>query len=284
MIIIILIGFLAFSSKISALTTPELAITSNNYSVGEKITLKNIYNVEVGNELQLYAIIQASNDLCLPYEIDDCFGKFVSDTNLNGVTWSSSNTNVATIDSFGKVIGISKGTTIINASYNDYNASYDLTVGSNGGFNSGIMFYYDEPGPSMILNTEEKYSVGLIEIPSTEKRNIEFSVEDENIAKITKVEYDKPGADAIVTIKYLSLGKTKLISSISYNGETYTDIYEIDVKASSTSTTQKNNDVVNPKTKDMNISVLVIISIILITIILLGYYKLSKLEKIVLKK
>lgn len=49
--------------------------------------------------------------------------------NSTGVKWSSSNTNVATIDEkSGKVIALSKGTTTITASVEDKTATYVLTV------------------------------------------------------------------------------------------------------------------------------------------------------------
>ena len=70
----------------------------------------------------------------------------------------------------------------------------------------------------MLLNSEEKFSVGLENIPKSEKENITFRIENENIAIITKTEYDKSWADAIATVKYLSAGNTKLIATINYNG------------------------------------------------------------------
>ena len=56
--LIFIMSFFTFNLKSSALTLPYLAVTSNNYSVGDKITLEEISSIQIGNTLQLYAIIQ----------------------------------------------------------------------------------------------------------------------------------------------------------------------------------------------------------------------------------
>ena len=51
----------------------------------------------------------------------------------------------------------------------------------------------------------------------------------ERIIEQSKTEYDNSRADAIATVKYLSVGKTKLIATLEYNGNTYSDSCELDV-------------------------------------------------------
>ena len=181
-LLIFLITFLTLNSKVFAITLPYLAINSKNYSAGDKVNYEKDATIETGNALQLYAIIQYGNDECI--DENEC-GLFARETNLSGVTWTSSSTNVATVDNTGKVTGVSQGKTTITAKYNDKSATYEINVQpKNNSTDSKIIFYYDEPGPAMILNSEEKYGVGLVEIPSTEKQNIKYKIKNENIAKI----------------------------------------------------------------------------------------------------
>lgn len=158
------------------------------------------------------------------------------DISSNGVTWLSNNENVVSVDNKGLVTAIEKGTATITAKYKTNEGvtitdSYNIEVKNENSSSeeTGIRFYYDEPGPGMTLNYEDKFSVGLENIPQTEKRKIEFKIENENIAKITKTEYDEASADAIATVKYLSVGKTKLIATLNYNGKTYSDSFDLDV-------------------------------------------------------
>ena len=173
----------------------------------------------------------------------------VGDISSNGVTWKSSNESVLKVDNSGLVTAVGVGTADIITEYTTeenvlISSSFTLEVKGNNDIPSSakIKFYLDEPGPAMTLDYEDKFSVGLVDIPSTERENIKFRVENEDIAKIIKVDYEQEYADAVVTLKYLSAGKTKLVASLDYNGKTYTDEYNIDVK--------KGSAPENPKTGD----------------------------------
>ena len=180
----------------------------------------------------------------------------VGDISSDGAIWSSNNDNIVSVDNTGLITAIKEGNATITAKYKTEEgvtilSTYNIEVknDNNSSIDSRIMFYFDEPGPAMILNSEEKFSIGLIEIPHTEKENIKFKVENENIAKIIKTEYDKGWADAIATVKYLSVGKTKLIATLDYKGETYTASYELNIKKNSSTPGGSNNNItVNPKT------------------------------------
>ena len=104
----------------------------------------------------------------------------------------------------------------------------------------------------MNLNHEDKFNVGLENIPKTEKENIKFKIENENIAQITKTEYDKSWADAVATVKYLSVGKTKLIATLSYNGKTYSASYDLNVKDSAKSSVKPGNSSVSTSPSSSN--------------------------------
>ena len=117
-IIIALISVLRINSY--AITLPWLEISSNNYPSGKvTITDEEKDKVEVGETLQLYACIFEGHDVYDPSEPDGGIGRYCLGGSLQNITWSSSDTTVATIDNQGKVIGIKEGTTIITAINNE---------------------------------------------------------------------------------------------------------------------------------------------------------------------
>lgn len=75
-------------------------------------------SVQAGSSLQLNATLQPSGA-------------------TGTVTWSSDDTDVATVNSYGLVTGVSAGTATITASVASYNATCEITVTSNGGGGGG---------------------------------------------------------------------------------------------------------------------------------------------------
>lgn len=210
-----------------------LFISTKVNAISFNLDIKGEKTVEINKTIQLKAEYWVGNDMWIPEEPNGGIRELSRDDVTNDSLWSSSNNKIAVVDSNGKVTGISEGTATITAKYefesnNFRDATYEVTVKINPEY-TGIMFLYDEPGPGMILNHEDRFNIGLYNIPKTEKENIKFKIENENIAKITKTEYDKGWADAIATVKYLSIGKTKLIATLDYNGKTYSDSYDLDV-------------------------------------------------------
>ena len=126
---VLVILMMIFTSNINsyAVTAPELIITSNHYSSGEKMELNEENNVEVDKTLQLYAIIGYGNDL---YNLDypDSMGWYVQQADLTDVTWTSNNNEIATVDNTGKVTGVAEGNVTITAKYNNETATYDVNV------------------------------------------------------------------------------------------------------------------------------------------------------------
>ncbi len=130
LLLLFLMVILTFNINSYAVTLPELTITSYSYAVGDKMRYDDIKDVEVEKTLQLYAVIARGNEMIID-DNDDSIGFFVDEANLSGVTWTSSNDNVATVDNNGKVTGIAEGNTFITAKYNNEIANYELNVKSN---------------------------------------------------------------------------------------------------------------------------------------------------------
>lgn len=224
---------LIINIKSFAITEPELVITSNNYSVGNKMEYEDEKNVKVGRTLQLYAVIAHGNDLAV--NNSDDLGWFVDEANLSGTTWTSSNTDIATVDNTGKVTGIAEGSTTITVTYNEKSANYEVTVKPNSDEeNTGITFLRSIPVQAKILNEDYGFTISLVNIPNTEKENIRISIEDENIAKLTgidlcRTEEGSGNGRIIANVKLLALGSTKITATLNYNGHTYSDTYDFDV-------------------------------------------------------
>ena len=128
-VLIIVMGMFIVNINTYAVTLPELKITSNNYSIGEKINLEESNILDVKETLQLYAITAFGNDMIFEDNIDS-LGWFVDKTNLNEVIWTSSNEHILKVDKNGKVTGISEGNATITAKYNEEYATYKITVDS----------------------------------------------------------------------------------------------------------------------------------------------------------
>lgn len=92
-----------------------------------KITGEN--TVDVNKSINLTAISDVYNDVYIPDLPDGGMGQVSSDNVTNEVVWSSSNTSVATVNSAGKVTGISSGIVIITATYsNNWTATHEIRV------------------------------------------------------------------------------------------------------------------------------------------------------------
>lgn len=219
--IIIIIAILSFNTKSNAVTAPWLEITSKNYSQGDKITDTNIKELDEGNILQLYAIVVMGNDLH-NQSGEDNTGIYVQENNLNNVSWSSSNSDIATVDTDGKVIGISEGKVTITAKYGTYeDANYEITVKAINKGNIEIVEKRSVPQKPMIINAEYKFNVDSYNIPKNEIKNITASIENKDIAEIVSIDPDINSGTATINVKFKKIGNTKLIVSLNYDGNEY---------------------------------------------------------------
>ena len=122
-----------FKENVYAVTAPSLDITRFNYSSGDlKITEGDeMFKTRVGKPMQLYAIIDYGNDMDVPDTGASIGDWIVSSADLQGVTWTSSNTSVATINADGLLTPVTAGSTTVTAKYTKLNSSEQLTATKN---------------------------------------------------------------------------------------------------------------------------------------------------------
>lgn len=124
--LVMVLSIVMINSKVFAETITWLSVTFENHSIGDNATFQTGADLAGGETLQLYAVIGASNSCGNPAEC----GWHVQETNLRGITWKSDDPYIATVDSNGKITGISKGKTKITASNDEYVAVFEVNVTS----------------------------------------------------------------------------------------------------------------------------------------------------------
>lgn len=230
-ILIVLISICSFNLNSYAVRIKQLDITCYNYSNGESIFLKEVDTVEVGKTLQLHGIIKEGDNIA--------WG--VKETNLSNLTWSSSDTSIATVDNNGKVMGIKEGKTTISVNYPLGTSNEEKTatkqievIKADDTKKKGISINMDAQGqPYLVVGEDGVYNVELQNIPITERENVKITIEDESIAKIESYGlWDNDGYYVAVNIRGLKEGNTQIIASLAYDGKTYTDSADIKVERS----------------------------------------------------
>ena len=134
-LLVLLLGFIFGVGSVKAVSCLGPRISSIDYNVGDKFDDKSqIVELEVDKSLQLYFLSVYGNDLATP---DMPMGIYVNGKVIPGVTWSSSNPSVATVDVNGLVTAISTGDVVITASTNKWSGdsacgvvNYDDTTGT----------------------------------------------------------------------------------------------------------------------------------------------------------
>ena len=124
--LVMVLSIVMINSKVFAETITWLSVTFENHSVGDNATFQTGADLAGGETLQLYAVIGASNSCGNPAEC----GWHVQEANLRGINWKSDDPYIATVDSNGKITGISKGKTKITASNDEYVAVFEVNVTS----------------------------------------------------------------------------------------------------------------------------------------------------------
>lgn len=289
-LLIVLISVFVFNIKSYAVTLPHLMITSNNYSVGDKLNFDTEINVvEVGKTLQLYALTAHGNEMHLP-DIPDSTGWFVDEINLSEVTWSSSDTSIATIDNQGKLTGLKEGRVTITALNNDSagpeetqvtgefeiikssdTTNYSLNISSNN--NTSLpesMNVNDKLQLKAILDSDNEST------PSEDvTSDVTWTSSDEKIVKV-----DNNGL-----LTAIGKGSATITATYKNGDETLTAIYSVKVNASSITPVnpgKKDDSTVAPSktlpNTGIGITIALIGSIILITIC--GIAVFSKYKKL----
>ncbi len=243
-LLLFVVTFLLFSSKYYAvIAEDQFKLSSNNYLIGDYMNKPEIKTIGINETLQINAFyynIDGVCELCKDLSCVSQCGPFVKKIVINSeVSWESSNTNVVTVDNTGKITGISIGNAEIIAIHNDNRVVYEISVSSSP--IPSIKFLYEDPGPSMVLGSDDKITVSVRNIQDGIPANLEFKIENETIAKVVIAQGLPRTAisgtniiqfqdfDCFAIVHYLSVGKTKLIASLNYNGETYTDTMILDV-------------------------------------------------------
>lgn len=117
---------LCFMKNTYAATEPGLVISRFDYTQGDLVLTEDesYFKSSIGTQMQLYALIEHGNDMTnagIPT------GWYVDKDRLENVTWTSSNTSVATIDSNGTIAPKAAGTTTITAKYTDTTRNKEFT-------------------------------------------------------------------------------------------------------------------------------------------------------------
>ncbi|MBQ3409707.1 MAG: Ig-like domain-containing protein [Clostridia bacterium] len=214
--LVIIMMFFAFNMNSYAVTLPWFSISSNNYSKGDKITLDENNELGVGETLQLYGMMIYGNEMYDP-ENPDSVGRFVDETNLNGVTWTSSNEGIAIVDNTGKVTGVAEGKTTIKAEYNGEDEEYEVVVGNIMVIGNNIIIIQKEgkkiitKGDMLQLNIQ-----GVEDLSNIKNDDVTWSSSNENIATV----------DTKGLVKSVGVGKVTITAEYG----SYSSTYEIEVK------------------------------------------------------
>lgn len=231
-ILIVLISICSFNFNSYAVMVRQLDISCYNYSNDELMMFKEVDTVEVGKTLQLHGIIKEGDNIA--YDV-------VKETNLSNLTWSSSDTSIATVDNNGKVMGIKEGKATISVNYPLGTSNEEKTaikqievIKADDTKKKGISINMEAQGqPYTIVGEDGLYKVELQNIPITERENVKITIEDESIAKIESYGlWDNDGYFVAINIRGLKEGNTQIIASLAYDGKTYTDSADIKVERS----------------------------------------------------
>lgn len=89
-------------------------------------------------------------------------------------------------------------------------------------------------GTPFKLNRKVEFSIILENIPNSEKENVNITIENENIAKITDIDLCNweggfGGGEIRATTNLIGIGNTTITATINYKGKTYTDNYSFTV-------------------------------------------------------
>ena len=124
-VVVLLVCLFLNITYVNAVTLSTLDVSSVSYKQGDKVdSSKDVKEVTAGSSLQLYATPETE------------VGIYVSKAKATGVTWTSSDSSIATVDSTGKVKGIKEGSVTITATSIDTDiqdqtgntATYEITV------------------------------------------------------------------------------------------------------------------------------------------------------------
>ncbi len=124
-VLLTFVAFLTLNMSVKAVTLPELIITSREYKTGDKIETYELLYVNWDETKKLYAIKAYINDLAIE-GMDE--GWYADEVNLSGVTWSTSDESIVTVDQNGVITGVNAGDAFVIATYDDETEVAPVTV------------------------------------------------------------------------------------------------------------------------------------------------------------
>ena len=150
-----------------------------------------------------------------------------------GITWKSSNTSVAEVSNTGEITAKSAGETVITATTeNGKIAELEVKVINEDEIALDIN---TEDNVKYIVGNEKLFSVQLINIPDSEKENVNISLSDTSIAEITQI--DKNSSDdgkVYFKVRFKNPGKVDILANIEYNGSSFEYKFSFEVKSEET--------------------------------------------------
>lgn len=212
-------------SKLFIIMMMIIFYTSSVYAFSIKgIEISGKNEVEIGKNIQLKAEEILGNDIWL---IEDPLPSETRSDITDTCTWESNNPEIATVDENGKVTGVSEGKAIITATISspEMSATYEINVKKESV--SDLYFMRRTPEPIAKLNETFGLTVILENIPTTEKENIEISIDNDNVAKLNNIDLCNDNDMITITLDLISLGEANVTASLNYNGKKYEDTYKI---------------------------------------------------------
>ena len=151
-------------------------------------------SVDTNKSINLTALLEVYNDLYVPDLPDGGMGKVKTDNVTNEVLWSSSNPSVATVNSNGKVTGVSSGVVTVTATYdNNWTATHEIRV-----FASNYI-EPSEPEEPTVNPTPDITPIPTPDIPVVEPSpGAEEEIYEEIFSPVFTPEFDEPENGEII--------------------------------------------------------------------------------------
>lgn len=234
-------GLLLLFISLFAFTKVE-AISFNLSIIGDT-------EVKVGESINLSADYWIGNEMFDPSLPNGGIGPVSHENVTTSSTWSSSKTNIATVNASGVVTGVAVGTTTIKVVYtNDgitTEAEMDINViEGNSSQNRRLIIddKYEVPGPILVAGQSRGTFVTLVGIPASKKSDIQATSSNTEVVEITNTNLFNDtdySVDNVIFVEYnlKKVGTAVLTVSVEYEGETYEDSYTMNVREHSYSLT-----------------------------------------------
>ena len=228
-----------------------LSTKSGEYDSAEEFTIvKNSDNHEIGigdniciTQKDEIKVIQKGDTLQLDIEGVES----LSNIKNEDVTWSSSDNNIATVDSKGLVKSKESGKVTIKAEYDSYSSTYEIEITDVSNLEPPIeivndIYNFSSNKEKIIINigSSDKVEIiakvkdGIVMIDEVlmvkDNWDIEWKIEDETIAACVPekgIENNKYGGTQVAgraTIQGLKSGTTYLVAKIKLSTDKYEEI------------------------------------------------------------